>query len=51
MDKSLNIIGRRIPIRRTHRKIIVVSVVYRKLFFEVIKRVKSVSSIKDSLFS
>ena len=38
--KGIQIIGRRFPVKRAYREIIVLSVVNSKLLFKVIKRVK-----------
>ena len=46
LNKSINVIGRRHPVKRTHRKVIVFSAVNSKLLFKVVKRIKSVSGIK-----
>ena len=45
-DKRGNKIGRRSPIERAHREMIIFPVVNSKLEFKVIKRIERMSSIK-----
>ena len=46
LNISIDVIGRREPVKRTHGKVIVFSAVNSKLLFKVVKRIKSVSGIK-----
>lgn len=42
----MDIVGRRFPIKRAHREIIIFSVSIRKLLFKIIKRIKFMCSVK-----
>ena len=46
LNISIDVIGRREPVKRTHGKVIVFSAVNSELLFKVVKRIKSVSGIK-----
>ena len=49
MDKSFHIVTRWVPMKRTHRKLVVFIVVYLSLFCKIIKQKELMSSVKISI--
>lgn len=45
-NESFDIIRGSLPVKRTHRKVIVISVMNSKLLFKIIKRIKPMKSIE-----